>query len=130
MELLRRPDYECEPVVVESERLIWNRFRDIEYTSDVAVIRPWVERKSPFEQLAFALPPTAGDLMLTERDVDLELEVYHDPWTCPLRYISLEYIRRERKRVSHVDSDSLFRFVSPVGQPASLTVSRIECYLP
>ena len=120
LELLRRPDYECEPVVVESERLIWNRFRDIEYTNDVAVIRPWVERKNPFGQLAFALPPTAGDLMLAERDVDLELEVYHDPWTCPLRYISLEDIRRERKRASRVDSDYLFRFVPPLGQPERL----------
>jgi len=120
LELLRRPDYECEPVVVESERLIWNRFRDIEYTSDVAVIRPWVERKSPFGQLAFALPPTADDLMLAERDMDLELEVYHDPWTCPLRYISLEDIRKERKRASHVDSDYLFRFVPPLGQPERL----------
>ena len=120
LELLRRPDYECEPVVVESERLIWNRFRDIEYTSDVAVIRPWVERKNPFGKLAFALPPTADDLMLAERDVDLELEVYHDPWTCPLRYISLEDIRRERKRTSHVDSDYLFRFVPPLGQPERL----------
>jgi hypothetical protein len=120
LELLRRPDYECEPVVVESERLIWNRFRDIEYTSDVAVIRPWVERKNPFGQLAFALPPTADDLMLAERDVDLELEVYHDPWTCPLRYISLEDIRRERKKGSHVDSDYLFRFVPPLGQPERL----------
>jgi hypothetical protein len=120
LELLRRPDYECEPAVVESERLIWNRFRDIEYTSDVAVIRPWVERKNPFGQLAFALPPTAGDLMLAERDVDLELEVYHDPWTCPLKRISLEDIRKERKRASHVDSDYLFRFVPPLGQPERL----------
>lgn len=120
LELLRRPDYECEPAVVESERLIWNRFRDIEYTSDVAVIRPWVERKNPFGQLAFALPQTADDLMLAERDMDLELEVYHDPWTCPLRYISLEDIRRERKRGSHVDSDYLFRFEPPLGQPERL----------
>jgi len=120
LELLRRPDYECEPVVVGSERLIWNRFRDIEYTRDVAVIRPWVERKNPFGQLAFALPPTADDLILAERDVDLELEVYHDPWTCPLRYISLEDIRRERKRASHVDSDYLFRFEPPLGQPERL----------
>jgi len=120
LELLRRPDYECEPVVVGSERLIWSRFRDIEYTSDVAVIRPWVERKNPFGQLAFALPPTADGLMLAERDVDLELEVYHDPWTCPLRYISLEDIRRKCKRGSHVDSDYLFRFVPPLGQPDRL----------
>jgi hypothetical protein len=120
LELLRRPDYECEPVVVESERLIWNRFRDIEYTSDVAVIRPWVERKNPFGHLVFALPPTAGDLMLAERDVDLELEVYHDPWTCPLRYLSLEDIRRERRKLSHLYSDYLFRFAPPLGQPDRL----------
>ncbi|MHA1137710.1 MAG: hypothetical protein ACTSSE_14610 [Candidatus Thorarchaeota archaeon] len=44
LEILRRPDNECEPVLVNGQRLIWNRFNDISYAHDVALLRPWVVR--------------------------------------------------------------------------------------
>ena len=115
LEILRRPDYECEPVVMDGERLIWNRFKDIEYSNDVKIIRPWVER-SPFRQLALALPPTANDLVSVYRDVALELELYHDPWTCPLRYVTLKDIMEARTRTGYKDID----YMSPFGRPERL----------
>ncbi len=100
---------------MDGERLIWNRFRDIEYSNDVKIIRPWVER-SPFRQLALALPPTANDLVSAYRDVALELELYHDPWTCPLRYVTLKDIMEARTRTGYKDTD----YMSPFGQPERL----------
>ncbi len=117
LEILRRPDNECEPVIVDGKKMIWNRFRDIRYSGDTRLIRPWVERRTPFGQLSMGFPPTAHDLMMAEPGVEFELIPYHDPWTCPLRNMSLEDIRRERKNVGQWRSDYLLRFETPLGQP-------------
>jgi len=121
LEILRRSDNECEPVVIDRKRMIWNRFTDIRYSNDTMIIRPWVERRAPLGQLPLGLPPTAHDLLAAEPDVEFKLVPYHDAWTCPLRNISLEDIREERKKAALQSSEYLFRFVAPSGQPARIS---------
>lgn len=95
LEILRRPDNECEPVIVTGQRLIWNRFKDISYNEDVAVLKPWVTKYNPYPGMSLNLPPTAKDLLNTSKEHDITIELYHDPWTCPLKHISLEDIKKQ-----------------------------------
>ncbi|MHA2065443.1 MAG: hypothetical protein ACXABY_13790, partial [Candidatus Thorarchaeota archaeon] len=117
LEILSRPDTECEAVLVNGKRLIWNRFRDISYEEDVALFRPWVDRKEPFTGLALKLPPNAKDLLEARKDFDMVLEVYHDPWTCPLRHTSLEAIQASHQRAQALGHHYLLRYASHWTEP-------------
>ncbi len=104
LELLRRPDYECEPVIVDGRQLAWNRFSDIKYESDATVFRPWVERRSPFKFTTMGLPPTAEQFLQAERLTGLGLSVHHDPSVCPLRSVELMNHPMLVGRLIHVTS--------------------------
>jgi hypothetical protein len=116
LEILRRPDVECEPVIVNEKRLIWNRFRDITY-ENIGLIRPWVVREDPFQGLPLDLPPTAHDLLNASKDLDMILELYHDSSTCPLKHISLEMIRLAQRRAQSYGERHIFRFASDFAGP-------------
>jgi hypothetical protein len=117
LEVLRRPDTECEPVLLNGKRLIWNRFRDITYAEDVALLRPWVDRKEPFKGLALKHPPTAKELLEARKEFDFVLELYHDPWTCPLRHTSLEAIQTSHNRAQAFGRHYLLRYASHWAEP-------------
>ncbi len=118
--LLRKPDYQCEPVVIDGKRLIWNRFQDITYHEDVQLIRPWVERRNPFPHLAMELPPSAEDLLAAKQDFNIRVEPHHDPWVCPLRHVSKEDIERQQRLAPVANMHYLFRYEIPVGTPKRL----------
>ncbi|MGY5880749.1 MAG: hypothetical protein RTV31_10885 [Candidatus Thorarchaeota archaeon] len=117
LEILRRPDNECEPVRVNGHRLIWNRFKDISYDGDVTVLRPWVDRQNPFPKMNLKIPPTARDLLHATKEFDITIELYHDPWTCPLKHISLEDIKKSHHIAQTSEHHYLFRSRSSVGEP-------------
>ena len=121
LEILRRPDNECEPVMVNEHRLIWNRFKDISYDDDVALIRPWVNRQNPFPKMSLKMPPTARDLLHATKEFDITIELYHDPWTCPLKHISLEDIKKSHRLARTIKHRYLFGSRSSVGEPIHIS---------
>ncbi|TFH07304.1 MAG: hypothetical protein E4H14_08815, partial [Candidatus Thorarchaeota archaeon] len=121
LEILRRPDTDCEPVIVKEQRLIWNRFRDISYDEDVALLKPWVARRDPFPEMSLNLPPTAQDLLSSSKELDITIELYHDPWTCPLKHISLEDIDRQHRLARSVKHHYLFYTGSSYGEPVHVS---------
>ncbi|MGY5852472.1 MAG: hypothetical protein RTU92_02770 [Candidatus Thorarchaeota archaeon] len=116
LEILRRPDIDCEPVYVQSKKLIWNRFVDITYDG-LGLIRPWVNRQEPFPGLALKLPLTADGLMSAEKDYDFIMELYHDPWTCPLRHISHETIQRAESQAKMTRPQYMHRYARSFAEP-------------
>ncbi|MHA1960798.1 MAG: hypothetical protein ACW99U_11230 [Candidatus Thorarchaeota archaeon] len=121
LEILRRADVECEPVIVNGQRLIWNRFRDISYDGDVELVRPWVIRSRPFAGLALKLPPSAGALLKARKEFDMTLELYHDPWTCPIRHISMEAIQEVHKMSKTFGHSYRFRYEGQWGEPEQVS---------
>ncbi len=121
LEILRRPDNECEPVMVNGHRLIWNRFKDISYDDDVALLRPWVDRQNPFPKMNLKMPPTARDLLHAAKEFDITIELYHDPWTCPLKHISLEDIKRSHHLARTIKHRYLFGSRSSLGEPMHIS---------
>jgi len=122
LEVLRRPDNECEPVIIDGKKLIWNRFRDIFYHEDVALLRPWVDRRDPFPGMPLKKPPTADSLLKAEKEFDITLYLYHDSLTCPMRHISLEDIRKSHKKArTYSPSQHILGFVSHWGEPAHIS---------
>ena len=117
LEILRRPDNECEPVMVNGHRLILNRFKDISFDDDVALLRPWVNRQNPFPKMSLKMPPTARDLLHAIKEFDITIEMYHDPWTCPLKHISLEDIQKSHRLAQTIKHQYLFGFRSSLGAP-------------
>ena len=117
LEILRRPDNECEPVMVNGHRLIWSRFKDISYDDDVALLGPWVNRQNPFPKMNLKVPPTARDLLHATKEFDITIELYHDPWTCPLKHISLEDIKKSHHLARTIEHRYLFESRSSVGEP-------------
>jgi len=117
LEILRRPDIDCEPVMINDKRLIWNRFNDISYLEDVAILRPWVTRYDPFPGMNLSLPPTALDLLNTSKEYDVTLELYHDSWTCPLKHVALEDIKKQHGLAKAIPNHYLFRSASSYGEP-------------
>ncbi len=104
LEILRRPDISCEPVVVEGKQCIWNRFDDIEYDEDVKILRPYVIRNNPFKVYSLALPQNAETLCSIERGRVLRTKILHDPYVCPLRSVRLEnLIQQPIKSASVID---------------------------
>ena len=117
LEILRRPDTDCEPVVVDGQRLIWNRFNDISYDNDVALLKPWVSRYDPYPRMSLSLPLTALHLLTATKGSDITLELYHDPWTCPLKHVSLEDIEKQHRLTKVRTHHYLFRSGSSYGEP-------------
>ncbi|MHA2022396.1 MAG: hypothetical protein ACTSWQ_01915, partial [Candidatus Thorarchaeota archaeon] len=117
LEVLRRPDNECEPVMVNGHKLIWNRFKDISYDDDVALLGPWVNRQNPFPKMSLKVPHTARDLLHATKEFDISIEMYHDPWTCPLKHISLEDIQKSHRSAQTNKHHFLFGFRSSLGEP-------------
>ncbi len=117
LEVLRRPDNECEPVRVNRHKLIWNRFKDITFDDDVALLRPWVTRHNPFPKMSLKMPPTARDLLHATKEFDITIEMYHDPWTCPLKHISLEDIQKSHRLARTIKHRYLFGHRSSLGEP-------------
>jgi hypothetical protein len=120
LELLRRPDYECEPVVVNGRQFAWNRFSDIEYKGDATFFRPWVERKSPFKFTTMGLPPTAEQFLQAERLTGLRLSVHHDPSVCPLRSVPIEELEKRGQKAKSDIEEYLERIDGSKGQPDPL----------
>ncbi|MHA1736622.1 MAG: hypothetical protein ACTSYX_10300 [Candidatus Thorarchaeota archaeon] len=116
LEILRRPDFSFEPVVVGGYKLIWNRFRDIEYDADVAVVRPWVERANPLRGTGISLPPRASDLLDVKYRADIRVEVCHDPRMCPLRNVTPEWLIESEhlRKVDWLQGNLFFSEVSSV----------------
>ncbi|MCJ7818028.1 MAG: hypothetical protein MUP60_04195, partial [Candidatus Thorarchaeota archaeon] len=121
LEILRRPEDECEPVIIEGTRLIWNRFNDISYNDDVAVLRPWVIRYDPFPNMSLKLPPTAQDLLNASKEYDITFELYHDSWTCPLKHISMNDIERQHRLARGMQHHHLFGSGGSYGEPIHIS---------
>jgi len=121
LEILRRPDNECEPVIVDGQRLIWNRFNDVSYADDVALLRPWVIRYEPFPGMSLKFPPTVQHLLNASKEYDLIIELYHDPWTCPLKHISLEDIKKQHSLAKAIPHHYLFRSKRSYGEPVHVS---------
>ncbi len=120
LEILRRPDFECEPVVVDEERFVWNRFKDIRYEGDARLLRPWVERKSSFRHTDIELPPTAREFIHSDRRTDLRLDVYHDTSVCPLRNISEKELKKRQEDAKEKVEAYLKRVEGSESQPDSI----------
>jgi len=121
LEILRRPDNECEPVMVNGHKLIWNRFKDISYDDDVALLGPWVNRQNPFPKMSLKVPPTARNLLHATKEFNITIEMYHDPWTCPLKHISLEDIQKSHRLARTIEHRYLFGFRSSLGEPIHIS---------
>lgn len=93
LEILRRPDFQCQQVVVDGHEMIWNRFRHIEYAGESKTLRPWVERREPFKTAELKLPANADQFLLMQKEKGLKLEVLHDITTCPLCAVSKEELK-------------------------------------
>lgn len=107
--------------IVKGKRLIWNRFKDVILDSDVALLLPWVNRRQPFSGLALELPPTAHELLEAKRDSGLILEIYHDPWTCSLRHISLEAIQHGQHHAQTIGPHFASRYISEWAEPEHIS---------
>jgi hypothetical protein len=117
LELLRRPDFQCEPIIVGEKKLVWSRFQDIEYEEDMRFLRPWVERKNPVGRLNFGPPPTSEYLNSMKRGGKMEIELYHDSTTCPLKQVSIEKIREIRQEANEDREQYTQSLEMPPGQP-------------
>lgn len=121
LEILRRPDFQCEQVIIGEHELIWNRFKDIEYMDDANILRPWVERREPFKTEDLSLPATAEQFIGIEKRVGLELSVLHDRGTCPLCLVSEDELKRRMDEQGGVDvSEYLQRIEGQLGQPDAI----------
>jgi hypothetical protein len=128
IELLRRPDFECEPVEVNRNKYVWSRFRDIEYEGDAIVLKPWVIRKNPFKQPDFGLPPTAEHLVGAIKKKRLRLAVIHDPFICPLRSENLKTIMERQSWTLSEIKDYLQRMEGHPEQPDELLNESIHTH--
>jgi hypothetical protein len=93
LEVLRRPDFQCQQVVVNGHEMIWNRFRDIEYVGDAKALKPWVERREPFKTADLRLPTSAEEFFQAEKKTGLNLSILHDPGVCPLCAVSQDDLK-------------------------------------
>ncbi len=85
LELLRRPM--VDGVSLQSskksrEYYMWNPYKDIDY-GELQLLRPYVERRTPFINVRLPLPLTAKEL--TSREVEYEtMIIRHDESLCPI----------------------------------------------
>ena len=120
LELLRRPEMDCEPVTAGGRPFVWNRFRDIHYEGDAVLLRPWVERREPFKTTGLSLPKAASDLIDAKRRSGIQLHIVHSPEVCPLRPVSLAEADLVRKPHEADVSDDLSFIEGFQGQPDPL----------
>lgn len=84
IDVLRRPDLECEPVSVRGKRFVWNRFNDVSFEEDTMILKPYVLRQDPYRVEGVSFPPTASKLVDATRGDAVWINVEHDNYTCPL----------------------------------------------
>jgi len=120
LEVLRRPDVDCEPVVVNGEKLVWSRFRDVEYDGDTALLKPWVERAKPFKNVELGIPENAQALARAHRRSGVKLEVTHETGPCPLSELPEAEIEKRQARHRGEIADYLRGLEGPSGQPDQL----------
>jgi hypothetical protein len=128
IELLRRPDFECEPVEVNGHHYVWSRFKDIKYEGDAIVLKPWVIRKDPFKQPDLNLPPTAEHLVNAIKKKRIRLTVIHDPFICPLRSEDLKIIMERQSWTPSEIKDYLQRMEGHPEQPDELLNESIHIH--
>ncbi len=119
LELLRRPDFSCEPVVIDGNHYVWNRFSDIEFDEETKILRPFVVRQDPFKTKSILFPPTAESFHEIEKSTSLKVKISHDYHVCPLRNRNLGAITKQSDATEKIveyleDTDG------PPGQPESL----------
>ncbi|MHA1635749.1 MAG: hypothetical protein ACTSUZ_14445, partial [Candidatus Thorarchaeota archaeon] len=117
LEILRRPDFQCQQVVVDEHEMIWNRFRDIDYVGEAKILRPWVERREPFKTTDLKLPETANQFLQMQRETGLKLEVLHDITTCPLCAVSKEELKERVQKHAGKTAEYLQSVEGSVSQP-------------
>nr|KXH72567.1 MAG: hypothetical protein AM325_00620 [Candidatus Thorarchaeota archaeon SMTZ1-45] len=121
IEVLRRPDFYCEQVVVNGHEMVWNRFNDIEYVGVVNLVKPWVERMEPFKTVDLSLPKTADQFIKMEMREGLRLTVRHDPRTCPLCVVPKDELRKRAERHTGDNVSEYLRWIEGErGQPEEL----------
>ncbi len=102
LEILRRPDFSCEPVVIGGNHYVWNRFNDIEFDEEVKILRPFILRSDPFKVESVLLPSTAEAFLGCNKGDVLRIKVSHDSHICPLRSLSPESITKHSKATTRV----------------------------
>ncbi|MHA1389451.1 MAG: hypothetical protein ACTSR9_13540, partial [Candidatus Thorarchaeota archaeon] len=117
LEILRRPDFQCQQVIVDGHEMIWNRFRDIEYAGDAKILRPWVERREPFKTTELKLPANVDQFLLMQKEKELKLEVQHDRTICPLCAVSKEELKERIQKHSGNIAEHLRSIEGSVSRP-------------
>jgi hypothetical protein len=102
LEILRRPDFLCEPVIIEGKQCVWNRFDDIEYDEETKILRPYVTRNNPFKIDSLVLPRNAEILCSMKKGHALKMRIMHDPYVCPLRSVRLENLTQQDDKTASV----------------------------
>ncbi|MBR9701104.1 hypothetical protein GOV11_04530, partial [Candidatus Woesearchaeota archaeon] len=125
LEVLRRPDIECESVNVSEHQFVWNRFKDIQYVGDAFLLKQWVERKDPYKYTSISLPPTAEHFIELSRTSGLKISVHHDASVCPLRNSSFEELVKRKKSSDGKVKIYLQQIEGPEGQPDNLITESI-----
>jgi hypothetical protein len=119
LEVLRRPDFSCEPVVIDGKQYVWNRFDDIEFDEEVRILRPFVLRSDPFKIESILLPPTAESFQEIGKGNSLRIKINHDYHVCPLSSQNLENITKQSKATKRI-IEHLQDMDGHPGQPESL----------
>jgi hypothetical protein len=119
LEILRRPDFSCEPVIMKGKQCIWNRFDDIEYDEYTKILRPYVIRNNPFKIDSLVLPRNAEILCSMKKGNTLRLRIKHDPYVCPLRGMRLENLTQQPNKSASA-LDYLRNIDGSLGQPELL----------
>ncbi|MGD9380895.1 MAG: hypothetical protein PVI03_00455, partial [Candidatus Thorarchaeota archaeon] len=119
LEVLRRPDFSCEPVVVNGKHYAWNRFTDVEFHEEVKALRPFVLRRDPFKIDSVLLPPKAESFQDIGKGGLLRVRVSHDYHVCPLRSRNPESISKQSMTVKGI-TEHLQDVEGDPGQPESL----------
>ncbi|MHA1633058.1 MAG: hypothetical protein ACTSUZ_00715 [Candidatus Thorarchaeota archaeon] len=117
LEILRRPDFQCQQVVVDGHEMIWNRFRDIEYAGGAKIFRPWVERRKPFRTTELKLPSNADQFLQMQRETELKLKVLHDRATCPLCAVTQEELKERIQKHTGNTAEYLRSVEGSLSQP-------------
>ncbi|MHA1883227.1 MAG: hypothetical protein ACTSUO_09310 [Candidatus Thorarchaeota archaeon] len=126
LEILRRPDFECEPVVIDENRLVWNRFKDIQYEGDAGFIQPWVERKDPFPTTDLSFPNTAGELINARRKRAFGMKILHEIGVCPHHAISTEQMEQNIREHGGSEDEYLRYLEGSFSQPDHLQYESIH----
>jgi len=117
LEVLRRPDFQCQQVVVDEHEMIWNRFKDIDYVGDTKVLRPWVERREPFKTVDLGFPSIADQFVHMDQRAGLKLSILHDRGVCPLCVIPKDELKERIQKYGNKVTEYLHRLEGNQSQP-------------